>query len=132
MNRERFESLVRIAVEALPEEFLRRLENIAVVIDDSPTPAQLKKVGVRHGEILLGLYEGVPLTKRGHNYGLVPPDKITIFQKSIESVCRNESEIAAEVQRVVQHEIAHYFGLGDARLDEIEEQKLQRNKNHRD
>ena len=132
MNRERFESLVRTAVEALPEEFLLRLENIAVVIDDSPTPAQLKKVGVRHGEVLLGLYEGVPLTKRGHNYGLVPPDKITIFQKSIESVCRNEVEIAAEVQRVVQHEIAHYFGLGDARLDEIEEQKLRRNKNNRD
>jgi predicted Zn-dependent protease with MMP-like domain len=132
MNRESFESLVRGAVEALPEEFLRRLENIAVVIDDSPTPAQLKKVGVRHGEILLGLYEGVPLTKRGHNYGLVPPDKITIFQKSIESVCRNEAEIAAEVQRVAQHEIAHYFGLGDARLDEIEEEKLRRNKPHRD
>jgi predicted Zn-dependent protease with MMP-like domain len=132
MNRERFESLVRTAVEALPEEFLRRLENIAVVIDDSPTPAQLEKAGVRHGEILLGLYEGVPLTKRGQNYGLVPPDKITIFQKSIESVCTNKSEIAAEVQRVVQHEIAHYFGLGDARLDEIEEQKLRRNKNHRD
>jgi predicted Zn-dependent protease with MMP-like domain len=132
MNRERFESLVRSAVEALPEEFLRRLENIAVVIDDSPTPAQVKKVGVRHGEILLGLYEGVPLTKRGHNYGLVPPDKIAIFQKSIESVCRNEAEIAAEVQRVVQHEIAHYFGLGDARLYEIEEQKLRHNKPHRD
>jgi predicted Zn-dependent protease with MMP-like domain len=132
MNRERFESLVRTAVEALPEEFLRRLENIAVVIDDSPTPAQLEKAGVRHGEILLGLYEGVPLTKRGQNYGLVPPDKITIFQKSIESVCTNKSEIAAEVQRVVQHEIAHHFGLGDARLDEIEEQKLRRNKNHRD
>jgi predicted Zn-dependent protease with MMP-like domain len=119
MNRERFESLVSTAIEALPEEFFRRLENIAVVIDDGPTPAQLKKVGVRHGEILLGLYEGVPLTKRGHNYGMVPPDKITIFQKSIESVCRNEAEVSAEVQRVVQHEVAHYFGLGDTRLNEI-------------
>jgi predicted Zn-dependent protease with MMP-like domain len=131
MNRERFESLVRTAIEALPEEFLHRLENIAVVIDDSPAPAQLKKVGVRHGEILLGLYEGVPLTKRSHNYGMVPPDKITIFQKSIEAVCRNEAEIAAEVQRVVQHEIAHYFGLGDARLHEIEAQKLRRNRTRR-
>jgi predicted Zn-dependent protease with MMP-like domain len=132
MNRENFASLVRTAVEALPEEFLRRLENIAVVIDDSPTPAQLRKAGIRHGKVLLGLYEGVPLTKRGHNYGLVPPDKITIFQKSIESVCRNEAEIAAEVQRVVQHEIAHYFGLGDARLYEIEEQKRRRNRTPRD
>jgi len=132
MDRERFESLVRKAIEALPEEFLHRLENIAVVIDDNPTPAQLKKVGVRHGEILFGLYEGVPLIKRGHNYGPVPPDKITIFQRAIESVCRTEAETAAEVQRVVQHEIAHYFGLGDARLYEIEKEKRRRNRTHRD
>jgi predicted Zn-dependent protease with MMP-like domain len=132
MNRERFESLVSQAIEALPEEFLRRLENIAVVIGDSPTPAQLRKARVRHGEILLGLYEGVPLTKRSQNYGMVPPDKITIFQKSIESVCRDDAEVSAEVQRVVQHEIAHYFGLGDARLYEIEAQKRQRKKTKRD
>ena len=119
MDRERFEWLVARAVEALPEEFVARLENIDVVVDDWPTPGQLAKTGLRRGQTLLGLYEGIPLTKRGRYYGLVPPDKITIFQKPIESRCRNDAEIATEIQRTVQHEIAHHFGIGDARLDQL-------------
>ncbi|MFC2002676.1 metallopeptidase family protein [Chloroflexota bacterium] len=119
MNRERFEWMVARAVEALPEEFLARLENIAVVVDDQPTRTQLAKARLNLGQTLLGLYEGVPLTKRGQYYGLVPPDKITIFQKPIESKCRNDAEVTAEIQRVVQHEIAHHFGIGDAKLNQI-------------
>ncbi len=120
MDRERFEWLVARAVDSLPEEFRTRLENVDVVVDDWPTRDQLAKVGLRRGQTLLGLYEGVPVTRRGSHYGLVPPDKITIFQKSIEAECRYDAEITAEIQRVVRHEIAHHFGVGDARLKQIE------------
>ncbi|MDP2932001.1 MAG: metallopeptidase family protein [Chloroflexota bacterium] len=120
MDRERFESLVARAVEDLPDEFRDRLDNIDIVVDDRHTAGQLKTVGLAGGQTLLGLYEGVPRTKRDIYYGMVPPDKITIFQKPVEAKCRNEDAIVGEVQRVVKHEIAHHFGLSDARLDEIE------------
>jgi len=120
MDRQRFEWLVARAVDSLPEEFRTKLENIDVVIEDWPTLAQLAKVGLRRSETLLGLYEGVPLTKRSRHYGLVPPDKITIFQRPIEAKYRYDAEITTEIQRVVRHEIAHHFGIGDARLKQIE------------
>jgi len=123
MDRERFEELVAKAIETLPDEFLSRLENIDVVVEDYPTKSQLASVGLRRGQTLLGLYEGVPLTKRSSHYGLVPPDKITIFQKPIEAKCRYNAEITAEIQRVVKHEIAHHFGIGDARLEQIDRNK---------
>lgn len=124
MNRKRFEWLVTTTVETLPEEFLERLKNIVMVVENYPTRSQLAKTGVRRTHTLLGLYEGVPLTKRGRHYGLVPPDKITIFQKPIESTCGNDAEITTEIQRVVQHEIAHHFGIGDGRLKQIEKAKF--------
>ena len=120
MDRERFRWLVSRAVEDLPEEFLARLENVDVVVEDHPTPGQLGRAGSRSNYTVLGLYEGVPQTRRGGHYGLVPPDKITIFQKPIESICRNDSEITVEIQKVVKHEIAHHFGISDARLRQIE------------
>ena len=120
MDRERFEWLVAKAVEGLPEEFRSKLENIDVVVEDYPSPSQLASAGLRRGQTLLGLYEGVPLTRRTSHYGLVAPDKITIFQKPIEAKCRYDAEITAEIQRVVRHEIAHHFGIGDAKLEQIE------------
>ncbi len=120
MDRERFERLVAGAIDGLPDEFLARLENIDVVVEDWPTQEQLAEAGMGRGETLLGLYEGVPLTRRSSHYGLVPPDKITVFQKSLEAECRHDAKITAEIQRVVRHEIAHHFGIGDARLEQIE------------
>ncbi len=123
MDRERFEWLVGRAVEVLPDEFASKLVNIDVVVEDLPTAAQLAKAGLRHSETLLGLYEGVPLTRRGRHYGLVPPDKITIFRRPIEAGCRYDAEVKARIQSVVKHEIAHHFGIGDARLEQIEEDR---------
>ncbi len=123
MKKERFEWFVARAIVSLPDEFLTRLENVDVVVEDWPTRGQLAMAGLRRDETLLGLYEGVPLTKRGGHYGLVPPDKITIFQKPIEAEYRHNAEITAEIQRVVRHEIAHHFGIGDARLKQIERDK---------
>ena len=121
MDRERFEWLVARAVEILPDEFASRLVNIDVVVEDLPTAAQRAKAGLRHNETLLGLYEGVPLTRRGGHYGLVPPDKITILRRPIEAECRYDAEVKARIQSVVKHEIAHHFGIGDTRLEQIEE-----------
>ncbi len=122
MNREKFETLVAQAVEALPAEFQEKLENVDVVVEDYPSSAQMRQVGLGRGYTLLGLYEGVPLTERSSNYGMVPPDKITIFQKTIEEKCRRvtENEIKLEIRKVVLHEIAHHFGISDARLKQIE------------
>jgi predicted Zn-dependent protease with MMP-like domain len=120
MDRERFRELVAEAVAALPEEFRDKLTNVDVVVADLPSPAQLAGAKLGRHQTLLGLYQGVPLTRRGRQYGLVAPDKITIFQKPIEARCRYEADITAEVGRVVRHEIAHHFGIGEGRLRELE------------
>jgi len=120
MDRERFRELVAEAIAGLPEEFRDKLTNVDVVVADLPSPAQLAGVRLGRYQTLLGLYQGVPLTKRGRHYGLVAPDKITIFQKPIEARYRHEAEITAEIGRVVRHEIAHHFGIGDERLRQLE------------
>jgi predicted Zn-dependent protease with MMP-like domain len=119
MNTEKFERLVFEAIQHLPKEFRERLDNIDVVVAHEPTRHQLSKIERQRGETLLGLYEGVPLTERTQGYGFVVPDMITIFQRSIESICRNDQEIIAEIQKVVRHEIAHHFGISDGRLREM-------------
>jgi len=123
MHRDIFEDLVIKAVNSLPDEFQDLMVNVDVVVEDWPSRSQLRKLRLRDRYELLGLYEGVPLTKRDQGYNLVLPDKITIFQKPIESHCRSSTEIQREVARVVKHEIAHHFGLDDAKLDEIENSK---------
>jgi predicted Zn-dependent protease with MMP-like domain len=119
MDSQQFEQLVIRAIESLPDEFRDRLDNIDIAIADRPTPEQLKPLEKKRGETLLGLYEGVPLTHRHSGYGMVTPDRITIFQKAIEAVCRNDGQIITEVRRVVLHEIAHHFGIDDDRLKEL-------------
>ncbi len=119
MDREKFEELVDKAVKSLPEEFLDHLDNVDILVGDQPTVSQLRKSRLKDNQTLLGLYEGVPRTRRGNNYSMVLPDKITIFQKTIEAKCHNDAEIVAEIEKVVKHEIAHHFGISDARLREI-------------
>jgi len=119
MERERFEELVEKAVEGLPAKFKERLENIAITVEDWPTPKQLKEAGLRDRRDLFGLYEGIPLPNRGSGYNMVLPDRITIFQKPIEMHYRSDERIVRKIQDTVRHEIAHYFGISDARLKEI-------------
>ena len=96
MDRERFQELVIRAVNELPEEFLSQLHNLDVVVEDRPSISQRRKAGTGSGYSLLGLYEGVPQTRRGRGYGMVLPDKITIFQEPIEARCRSDGEVEAE------------------------------------
>jgi len=123
MERDKFEALVVRAIENLPPEFQSSLENVDVVVEDWPTPRQLNKVRLSHPSQLLGLYEGVPQTKRGRGYGIVLPDKISIFRKSIEAQCRSDGEIEVRIIEVVRHEIAHHFGTDEKTLRRIESKR---------
>ena len=118
MSRLEFEDLVRQAMETLPEEFVARLENVDVVVADRPNAEQIGVSGAPEGETLLGLYEGVPLVDR-ENYGLVVPDKITVFQMPLEEMCSTREELIDEVRVTVVHEVAHFFGLDDHALREM-------------
>ncbi len=119
MERERFEELVVEAVSGLPANLRDNIHNVSIVVTDWPTPDQLEKVSMKRKQDLLGLYEGIPLTKRGRGYYMVLPDKITIFQKPIEMRYHSDETITKKIQSTVRHEIAHYFGISDARLREI-------------
>jgi predicted Zn-dependent protease with MMP-like domain len=123
MQIEEFRTLVERAIENLPLEFQRKLENVDVVVEEWPTPGQLRQAKHIHPTQLLGLYQGVPQTRRGRGYGLVLPDKISIFQKPIEAQCRFAYEIEAKIAEVVRHEIAHHFGLDEETLRKIEGEK---------
>ncbi|TET43223.1 MAG: metallopeptidase family protein [Dehalococcoidia bacterium] len=123
MQREKFEALVARAIDNLPPEFQCRLENVDIVVENWPTPGQLRQAKHSHPTQLLGLYQGVPQTMRGRRYGLVLPDKISIYQKPIEAHCRFVDEIEATIEEVVRHEIAHHFGLDEKTLRQIESEK---------
>ena len=126
MQKEKFEALVMRAIDSLPPEFQHKLENVDIVVENWPTPRQLRQAKHIHPNQLLGLYQGVPQTRRGRGYGLVLPDKISIFQKPIETQCRFSGEIAEKIGEVVLHEIAHHFGLDEKTLRSIEGEKRRR------
>jgi predicted Zn-dependent protease with MMP-like domain len=119
MEAELFENLVADALEALPTFFQDKLDNVEVVVEDWPDHHTMRLARVRSPYGLLGFYHGVPLTERTSYYGLVAPDKISIYRRPIEAQCRTEDELSAMVRRVVLHELAHHFGISDDRLHEI-------------
>lgn len=105
---ERFEELVSTALDDLPPHLGRLMRNVAVTVEHEPGPAGL-----------LGLYQGVPLTRRTSHYSAVLPDHITIYRLAICAMCDSESEVVDQVRRTVIHEVGHHFGIGDARLHEL-------------
>ncbi len=110
MEKIEFEKLVQEGIDQIPETFLKRLENVAIVVEDEPDAEQLAKARMDSHSLLFGLYEGIPQTKRGPHYGMVFPDKITIFQKPIENYAGSDEQIREIVKNTVCHEIAHHFG----------------------
>jgi predicted Zn-dependent protease with MMP-like domain len=119
VNRRRFERLVAEALDSLPQKFQEWMENVDVVIETWPSRETIRSMGLAPGETLMGLYEGVPLTKRTSRYGQVLPDRITIYQGPIEACCRNAEEVRLRVRQVVMHELGHHFGISDERLREL-------------
>ncbi len=126
METDRFEQLVDEALEELPEQFRLLMDNVQVVVEPWPTPEQLRAVRLSRGTMLLGLYEGIPRPKRGISYGLVLPDKITIFQGPIERLCQSEAEVRQQVLDTVIHEVGHHFGIGEERMAVLEAERHRR------
>ena len=117
---EQFDALITKAMDELPQEYIKGLDNVAIVMADESTEEQKIKMKLREHTILLGLYEGIPLTQRGNAYTFVLPDKITLFKHSILRVVRSEEELFEQIKRTLWHEIAHYYGLNHRRIDELE------------
>jgi predicted Zn-dependent protease with MMP-like domain len=109
ISNERFEELATEALSSLPAELSSQIENLAVIVEDEAA-----------GRSLFGLYEGIPLTRRGPlSYNAVLPDRITLYQKTICSRCTSEEEVKAQIRKTVIHEVAHHFGISDPRLEEL-------------
>ncbi len=123
MNDQEFEKLVDKGIAEIPEKFLEKLENVAIVIENEPSPEQLRKLKVRKSDTLFGLYEGVPQTQRGPAYGMTLPDKITVFKNPILSYARSDKEIKKLVKETVWHEIAHHFGSDETAVRAAERKR---------
>lgn len=115
----RFNRAVRQALAGLPEALRARLDNVDIIVQYRPAPAQLRNSGVMRGGTLLGLYEGTPLSMRNAGYSMVLPDRIYLFRAPLEAMSADEQRLTANIRRTVLHEIAHHFGIDDARLHEI-------------
>jgi predicted Zn-dependent protease with MMP-like domain len=125
-RRQRFERIVIRALDGLAPEVVAMLDNVEIIVEDEPTAEQLalgrgypeprESAGSDAEETLFGLYEGVPLTRRGSDYHLVPPDRITIFRGPLERACRSPQSIAREVRITVMHELGHHLGFEESGL----------------
>ena len=120
LSDEEFDRLISKAMDELPQEYIVGLENVAILYADEPDDHQSKKIGLTQEKLLLGLYEGIPLTKRGGGYSFVLPDKITLFKKPILAVSRNEEQLFEQIKRTLWHEIAHYYGLDHKQIHELQ------------
>jgi predicted Zn-dependent protease with MMP-like domain len=103
-----FEAMVADALDGLPPQLGKLMRNVAVTVQHEAGPPGL-----------LGLYQGVPLTRRTSNYSAAMPDRITIYQQSISAICRSRDEVLEQVRRTVVHEVGHHFGISDERLHEL-------------
>ncbi len=117
---EQFDTLITKAMDELPQEYITGLDNVAIVMADDPTQEQKVKMKLRENTVLLGLYEGIPLTQRGAGYTFVLPDKITLFKHSILRVVRNDEELFEQIKRTLWHEIAHYYGLNHDHMHSLQ------------
>lgn len=112
MDHQHFEDLVEQALGQLPPEFRDKLTNIAIIVEDLPPHASSP------GTLLLGLYHGVPRTERSTFFS-TPPDRIYLYQKNIEAICRNDEEVRRQVRATLLHEVGHYFGMSEDELRNV-------------
>lgn len=122
MTREEFKDLVQEAIDTIPLKFARQVRNLAIVIEDEPSDELLDEMEIDDESTLLGLYQGTPLNERGWGYGNTLPDRITLFQFTIEDDCDDdEDEIIIAIGETLIHELGHYFGMSEEQIMEIEE-----------
>lgn len=111
-----FEAMVEEALASLPRRFLELVDNVAIVIEDEPSPEDLAEAGYEPGEELFGLYQGLSLPERGAFYSNVVPDRIVLYRGPLLRHCRSRSQLKAEIRATVIHELGHYFGLDEEDL----------------
>lgn len=116
---EQFDALITRAMDELPQEYIIGLNNVAIVMADDPTPEQVQKMKLQ-GKLLLGLYEGVPLTQRGNGWSGMLPDKITLFKNQILRIVHDETTLFEQIKRTLWHEIAHYYGLNHEHMHNLQ------------
>ena len=121
MTRDRFTRLVEEALRDIPHRFREAMKNVAVVVEDEPSPELLEEMEMEPDDALFGLYQGIPLTERDSHYGNTLPDRISIYQRPIEEACEDDEDIRQCVAETVIHEFGHYFGLSEEEIEEIEE-----------
>lgn len=114
-----FERAVAQALDELPDDIRRRIANVAIVVEEWPDDETLDMADVDNPEDLLGFYYGIPLTERTSAYGMVLPDKISLFRQPILLTCSTDEEVRSAIAHTLRHEIAHYFGIDDDRLEEL-------------
>lgn len=119
LSDEEFDRLITKAMEELPQEYIVNLNNVVVTYADEPSTEQLARQGIDENHILLGLYEGIPLTERGAGYQFVLPDKITLFKYPILAVSSDPATLFAQIKRTLWHEIAHHYGLNHHEIDNV-------------
>jgi len=117
VTQEEFENYVADGLDALPARYQKNLNNVVIVVEDYPTPEQIRKQKLGHNKILLGLYEGIPLTARGNNYSGVLPDKISLFKIAIESLSNSKEQLIEQIKHTLWHEVAHFYGLDHIEID---------------
>ena len=121
MTRDDFKGLVEAALADIPPRFRREMQNIAIVVEDEPSPEILQEMEIEPPDSLYGLYQGTPLTERGWGHGNVLPDRITLYQRPIEQDSEDREDAIVCIAETLIHEIGHYFGLSEEEIEEIEE-----------
>lgn len=119
ISQEDFERVVADGIDRVPAPYRDKLDNIAFIIEEEPSPQQRLKMGLRPGETLLGLYEGVPLPSRGGSTKLLP-DKITLFKGPLTAASSSLDELGRNVGHTIWHEVAHYFGLNHDKINQLD------------
>ena len=117
---EQFEEYVARAIDDLPPSFGGRIANVEFVVEEWARPDDYARTHTNGGATILGVYRGIPLTKRGGHYNMTLPDRIAIFRGPLQRISADETDLSTRIAHVVRHEIAHYFGISDDRLREID------------
>ncbi len=121
MTTDQFRRLVSEAIDTIPGEFRKHLDNIAIVVEDEPSDELLDEMEIEPPYTLFGLYRGIPLPERQWAHGNALPDRITLFQGPIEDSCEADEDVVTEIGETLIHEVGHYFGMSEEELEEIEE-----------
>ena len=129
VGNKQFDAMITKAMDELPQQYIVGLNNVVIVYEDEPTSEQRRRQNLQAWQTLFGLYEGIPLTRRGSGYNMVLPDKITLFKLPLQNASANIADLQEHIKRTLWHEIAHYYGLGHDRIQQLEN-KSKTNLNH--